>query len=73
MVMANSPRSKYLPRGLVKLIKTSAAIGLKSCQFEEDYSAPIMPCIPEGLPAGTECRSYTERWKNRTIWEAKWP
>lgn len=73
MVNYNAPSSRYVPKELVKLIKTSAAIGLKEVKYEHDYNITVVPTVPQGMPPGTICRSHRDALRNVMVWEAKWP
>ena len=74
MANFNTPSSRYVPRELVKLIKTSAAIGLKEARFEQPYDeTPTVVVATEGVPPGTQCKSHRSMKTNIIIWEAKWP
>lgn len=75
MVTYSTPSSRYVPRELVKLIKTSAAIGLKEVKLEQPYAAinPPVLCKGAGLPQGIVCQSCTDSMRSLIIWEAKWP
>lgn len=73
MATYNTPSSRYVPKELVKLIKTSAAIGLKEVKYEHDYNLNVVVSIPQGVPAGTVCKSHRDDLRNVLIWEAKWP
>lgn len=73
MANYNAPSSRYIPKQLVKLIKTSAAIGLKEVKYEHDYNLNVVVSVPQGLPPGTVCRSHRDCLRNVLMWEAKWP
>lgn len=73
MVTYSTPSSRYLPKPLVKLIKTSAAIGLKSVIYEEGYNEIQIPSIPAGVPKGTLCTASRDDVRNVIVWEARWP
>ena len=73
MANFNTPSSRYVPKALVKLIKTSAAIGLKEAKYEHDYNLNVVVVVPEEVPLGTQCRSHRNMKTNMVIWEAKWP
>lgn len=73
MATYNSPSIKYLPKALIKLIKTSAAIGLKSVSYQHDYLADTHPALAKGLPEGIRCVSFTDHLRSKTTWEATWP
>ena len=68
MANFNTPSARYVPRELVKLIKTSAA------SFEQPYDeTPTVVVATEGVPPGTRCKSHRSMKTNMIIWEAKWP
>ena len=69
----NTPSSRYVPKALVKLIKTSAAIGLKEARYEHDYNLNVVVTVPQEVPIGTRCNSHRDYKRNVIIWEAKWP
>lgn len=73
MANFNTPSARYVPRELVKLIKTRAAIGLKEARYEQPYEETSTPVVPEGVPPGTRCKSHRSIKTNMIIWEAKWP
>ena len=73
MATFNIPSARYVPRELVKLIKTSAAIGLKEARYEQPYDETSMPTVPEGVPPGTQCKAHRSIKTNMIVWEAKWP
>lgn len=73
MLNYTTPPSRYVPKQLVKLIKTSAAIGLKEVKYEHDYNLNVVVGVPQGVPPGTICKSYRDEVRNVLIWEAKWP
>lgn len=73
MANYNAPSARYVPRELVKLIKTRAAIGLKEARFEQPYDDTHVPTVPEGVPPGTRCNSHRDIKTNMIVWEAKWP
>lgn len=72
--MNNSQTARYIPNILAKLIKTSAAIGLKEVRYEHPYNeTPAVVLATVGVPPGTQCKSYRSMKTNMIIWEAKWP
>lgn len=73
MANYNTPNALYVPRELVKLIKTSAAIGLKEARYEHHYDETPIPTVPEGVPPGTQCKAHRSTKTNMIVWEAKWP
>ena len=73
MATYNTPSARYVPLELIKLIKTRAAIGLKEARYEQPYDETSMPVVPQGVPAGTQCKSHRSMKTNMIIWEAKWP
>lgn len=74
MANFNTPSARYVPLELVKLIKTSAAIGLKEARYEQPYDeTPAVVLATIGVPPGTQCKSHRSMKTNKIIWEAKWP
>ena len=72
--MNSSQYARYIPITLAKLIKTSAAIGLKEVRYEQPYNeTPTVVLATTGVPLGTQCRSHRSMKTNMIIWEAKWP
>lgn len=70
----NNPSTRYVPRDLVKLIKTRAAIGLKEARYEQPYDkTPAVVLATTGVPPGTKCKVHRSMKTNMIIWEAKWP
>lgn len=72
--MKSNQNARYIPITLAKLIKTSAAIGLKEVRYEQPYNeTPVVVLVTTGVPPGTQCKSHRSMKTNMIIWEAKWP